>query len=95
MKTITFFIPDMNCDGDDKLLEQKLKVKRHIVEVKADLVKRILTITYHEKFTNVATLRKLIEDCDFHCEPLPLISSKDAFEIFEHKNQVAEEEKRI
>ena len=85
MKTITFAITDLLCCGDDQTLEQKLKVNPHIVDATINFVTQTATVTYHEGMISEEEIKKMVDDCDFQCQDLPLLTSKEAFRISEHK----------
>src|SRR3989344_7723021 len=94
MKTITFAITDLLCCGDDRALEQKLKLNSHIAEATVNLVTQTASVTYHEAMISKEEIKKIVADCDFQCQDLPLLSSKEAFRISEHKmNKERTEEK--
>src|SRR3989338_1399221 len=85
MNTITFAITDLLCCGDDQALEQKLKLNPHISDASVNFVTQTATITYHEEMINEEELKKMVADCDFQCQDLPLLSGKEALKISEHK----------
>src|SRR3989344_3522822 len=85
MNTITFAITDLLCCGDDQALEQKLKLNPHISDASVNFVTQTATITYHEEMINEEELKKMVADCDFQCQDLPLLSWKEALKISEHK----------
>ena len=85
MKTVTFAITDLLCCGDDQTLEQKLKVNPHVTDASVNFVTQTATVTFHEEMINEEEIKKMIADCDFRCQDLPLLSGKEALEISEHK----------
>lgn len=85
MKTVTFAITDLICCGDERILEQKLKLQPHVAEAQVNFLNQTATIAYHENMTAGEDIKKLIADCDFQCMPLPLLSGKEALQISEHK----------
>lgn len=93
MKTITFAITDLLCCGDQQTLEQKLKVHPHIVDASVNFVTQTVTVTYHEKMISEEEIKKLIADCEFQCQELPLLTSQQALQISEHKMGMMEKEK--
>lgn len=85
MKTTTFIISNLVCCGDQELLEKKLKINPHIIDASVNFVTQTATIIYHEGMINEEKIKKLISDCDFQCQPLPLLSSAEALRIGKHK----------
>lgn len=86
MKTVSFSISDLICCGDEQILTTKLKVNLHIVNAVVSLTNNLATVTYHEKYISEKQIKNLIADCGFHCaKTLPLLSSKEALSIAEHK----------
>lgn len=86
MKTVSFSIADLICCGDEQILATKLKVNPHIVNAVVSLTNNLATVTYHEKYISEKQIKSLIADCGFHCAKTPpLLSSKEALAIAEHK----------
>ncbi len=95
MKTVILAITNLICCGDQQTLEQKLKVNLHIVDASVNFVTQTATITYHEQMISEEEIKKMIADCDFQCQALPLLSGHEAITISEHKlHQKHEEESK-
>lgn len=92
MKTITFAITDLLCCGDQKTIEQKLKVNPHITDASVNFVTEKATISFHEEMITEEEIKKNISDCGFHCQSLPLLSGKGALEIAKHKMEYRQKE---
>ncbi|MDZ7587387.1 MAG: heavy-metal-associated domain-containing protein [Patescibacteria group bacterium] len=86
MRKISFSITDLICCGDEKILTTKLKVNPHIVDAVVNFANNLATITYHEENISAKQIKSLIADCGFHCSRIPpLLSSKEALAIADHK----------
>lgn len=86
MKTVSFPIKDLICCDDDKILSQKLKVHPHITDASVNLANNLATVTFHKDMISIKEIKKIISDCNFHCDRTPpLLSSKKALSIAEHK----------
>jgi Cu2+-exporting ATPase len=86
MKTLQFPIPQSYSPEHDEHLEQKLKVLQHIVDTQVDLEKQIATITFHEELISKAEIEALLSNEEFRGSSLPLLDSKEALKISEHKS---------
>lgn len=93
MKTVTFAIIDLICCGDQQTLEQKLRLNPHITDASVNFVTQTAIITYHDGMITEEEIKKLISDCEFQCQELPLLSGKEALEISGHKKGIQEKEK--
>lgn len=96
MKTVTLKIADLVCCGDEKILTQKLAVQPHITKASISLVNNLATITYHQEYISAAEIKRLISDCGFHCDRTPpLLSSKEALAIADHKMEYKGKHKTV
>lgn len=89
MKTLQFPIPQSRSPEHDEHLEQKLKVLQHIVDAKVDLEKKVASITFHEEMISQAEIQALLSDEEFRGSSLPLLDSKEALRISDHKSSYA------
>ncbi len=89
MKTITFALTDLLCCGDQQTLEQKLKINPHISDASVNFVTQTATISYHESMISEEEIKKIISNCDFQCQDLPILSGKEALKVAEHKLEMS------
>lgn len=89
-QTKTFFLPKLLQDFDPKLIEQKLKVHKHIISAAVNSGHTSVEISYHSEFISPKEISGLLESPDFQDPQLPLLSGKEAFEISQHKSEVAQ-----
>ncbi len=88
-ETKTFFLPIPLQEFDSKLIEQKLKVHKHIISAKVNSSHTSVEISFHAEFITPKDISDLLESKDFQNPELPLLTGKEAFEISEHKSEVA------
>ena len=62
------FIVSMHCHGCQSKIEKNISWEKGVKDLKADLEKKTVTITYDPKRTNEEKLKKAIEKLDFKCE---------------------------
>lgn len=92
IKTETFQLPSSLRNVDPKLIIQKLKVRRHIVDVSINLTNFTAEITFHDGLITSAELSKILKSKELLSPEPPFLSGKEALEIAQHKVDIEEAE---
>ncbi len=90
-ETQIFQLPQELHKMDSKLIEQKLKVQKHIIDAKVNPEHSTVEITFHTKLISSKELNSLLQSKDFQNSELPLLSGNEAFGISVHKAEMAKE----
>ena len=61
------FVVSMNCHNCQSKIEKNISWEKGVKDLKVDLEKKTVTVTYDPKRTNEETLKKAIEKLDFKC----------------------------
>lgn len=91
--TVTLSLPKELQGLNPKLIEQKLKVQRHVVDVKVNPERTDVEISFHSELTTPEELNNLLQSKEFQNSELPLISGAEALGIAEHKIAMAQQNK--
>ena len=87
--TETFPLPETLQKLDPKLIEQKLKVQRHITNAKVNSKHSAVEISFHAELITPEELNSLLQSNELQNSSPPLLSGKEALGIFEHKTDHA------
>ncbi len=91
MPAVTLPLPKELQSLDPKLIEQKLKVQRHVVDAKVNPERSAVEIFFHAELTTPEELNNLLQSKEFQNSELPLISGAEALGIAEHKIEMAQQ----
>lgn len=86
----TFQLPKKLQEMDLKLIEQKLKVQRHITNAKVSPDHSSVEISFHAELITPEELNDLLQSDEFQNSELPLLTGKEALGISEHKTDMAQ-----
>lgn len=93
VSVVTLQMPKALQALDPKLIEQKLKVQRHVIDAKVNPEHSAVEISFHEALTSPEELNTLLQSKEFQNSELPLISGAEALGIAEHKIEMAQHNK--
>lgn len=88
IKTETFQLPASLRNVDLKLIVQKLKVRRHIVDARINLKDSTAEITFHDGLITREELSEILKSKELLSSEPPLLTGKEAFEIAQHKADI-------
>lgn len=93
--TKTFQLPKELQNQDPQLIEQKLKVQRHIIDAEVTKDRSAVEISFHAGLITPEELNALLQSEEFQSSELPLLSGEEALGISQHKTEMAQNHGRM